>query len=274
MQMHNLKVVVRECDSAADTIRSIADKTNIHPDDPFAFSCIMTRDSKDNSIFNIKINMLEDNNPYSITELISKLYKQDVKDIMYVVPPLEQYVDVYRPLLCKMVNKAYKVYANLIPEKEELMGILMLQIVQLYNKGYYLHNNLIYKSFINACNMEIRKLKYHDNDISMDEVVSSKEGDVSLHDMIADPGSSYDAHSQYHYTEEDYWHDVFELIKDNMLKEMSKLSFDRILFQLQNKCVDNQTSKILMKYREKFNPGLVLRPNRKKQTKPVKVVKK
>ena len=278
--MRNLKVTVSVKESCGDLIRKLSDLEGTHPtNSPFCFSAIMTKDKEEvgkEQTYTIKFNILvaprEKSNVFTITEIAQKLYfnhKED-ENITYVMPPLETYMSVFKPNLYNMVNKAYKHYANLIPDKEELMAILMYSLVKLYNKGYYLHNSLIYKSFINELNMEIRKLKYHENDISIDEQVNSEEGTTTVGDLIPDQEETFKAYSQYHYTDIDYWEEMFNFIKKDMLKEMSQLSFDRILKQLETKTIDNRTAKLLMKYREKYNPDYSPRPNRKRDNTPIK----
>ena len=71
-------------------------------------------------------------------------------------------------------------------------------------------------------------------------------------DIILDQKATDEAQRQMHYTIDDYWEDMFEKIKSLMLQEMSQLSFDRILVQLQSKTVDTNTSRILAKYRKIF----------------------
>ena len=164
-----------------------------------------------------------------------------------------------------MVARAHPRYENIIPEREELLSILYLTIMKLYNQGYYLHQTLIYKSFINELNMECRKLKGLSMTDSLDAPIGEDDDgkSITLLDQIADPDSSAWAHRCKHYTDEDYWDDMFEQIKAAMLEDMSELQFERILIQLKTMTVDRSTSYKLDKYREIFNPDYTPRPNAK-----------
>jgi hypothetical protein len=257
--MYNINVVIKPNMTIPDIILEICQKESLKVDDFFAFSCIMTNN-------NLKINCLETNNPFSVKSLIFNLFIQDKKDVMYVMPPLEKYIEIYKPMFFKMINQAHSYYQKLIPEKEELLSILYLTVVQLYNKGYYLHNHLIYKSFINNLNMTIRKSKYFTDIKSLDEPIHSTDGneEILLQDIVEDTEVSKEVNQLKCYTSEDFWEDTFNLIKNTMLKEMSKLSFDRLLLQLKSKTIDQGTSRLLTKYREMFCPDYIPRPNRRK----------
>ena len=261
--MHNIKVVVKPGETQTDIIEQICTQEKIRYDDLFAFSAIMTRDPEDPDLHNLKINCLipPEANPFTPQSLIVNLFT-NTREVKYLNPPLEQYFVTFRPLLLKMINKAYPIYQKLIPDKDELMCILSLNIVTLYNKGYYLHNNLIYKSFINQLNKEVRNIKNFGEMLSLDEEISQEDGNsVTRQELLIDPVASELAYSHTHYTSEDYWSDKFDEIKKAMLKDMSELSFDRILIQLCTKTVDTGTSKKIQKYREMFNPGCPARPN-------------
>ena len=272
--MRNYTLVVNKKDTAESVINSITDDLHINPVcDPFCFSCIAKQHEEDDNKVVIKFNILEGaqekSNPYTINKIIHKLYiKFDTsKKVNYVMPNLETYLDVFRPNLQSMVNKAYKNYSNLIPNKDDLMSTLMFTVTKLHSKGYYLHNNLIYRAFINELNMEIRHTKY-ENVVSIEENVNCADENIHLGDLLVDEEETNNAYAQYHYTEEEYWEDVFNMIKEDMLKHMSQLSFDRILMQLKTKTVDHETSLVLKKYRDKYNPDYQPRPNAHRDNKP------
>ena len=255
--MRNVLIRVKPGETASDLIAQICELENISHDTPFAFSAIMADDK-------LKINCLIDReNPYSPSTLISELFQTESKGtVRYVMPPLDLYITTFMPMLHKMVNKVYPYYKKLIPDKEDLMSILYLSIVKLYNKGYYLHNRLIYRSFVNDLNMEVRKLKNFSDICSLDAEIEGEDGqNTTLLDLLRCEASSDEAYRQYHYTIEDYWEDEFIKVKETMLKDMSQLSFDRILIQLKTKTVTRDTSHILSKYRRILNPGYSPRPN-------------
>ena len=183
-----------------------------------------------------------------------------------MVPPLEIYLTTYKPMLYKMVNKAYPYYQRLIPDKDDLMSTLLLTIVKLHAKGYYLHNTLIYKCFTNDLNMEVRKIKHFTDCQSLDTPIGQDEDGktITLGDKVECPVASEEARQQFTYTERDYWEDMFERIKDAMLQDMSQLSFDRILIQLKSKTITTEVSRTLTRYRKEFNPTYIPRPRARK----------
>lgn len=268
--MRNVNVVIKPDETINDIIAQICQIENIKCDDPFAFSCIMTRE--DEGYNKLKINCLEPakTNPYSPVDLVVQLFEQpSEKEVKYVVPPLEQYLTVFKPSLWKMVNRAHPYYMKLIPDKEDLMSILGLTIVRLKNKGYYLHKHLIYKAFINALNMEVRKSKYFDDILSLDKpIAKDDEGEAfTLMDKIEDKDLSREANQKVHYTEQDYDEDLYNGIKNAMIEDMGQFAFDRIMIKIKSQTIDSRTSRILSKYREEFNPGYVPRPNAKGKSK-------
>jgi len=265
--MRNVNVLVKPQETIGDIIAQICTIEKLRPDEHFAFSAIMTRDAQE-GYRQLKINCLPEDNPHTPQSLITTLFDQTDRNPQYVTPPLEQFLTVFRPMLYKMVNKAHPYYQKLIPDKEDMLSILFLSVVELHNKDYYLHNTLIYKAFINNLNKEIRKIKSFQDIKSLDEPLSSEDGEgSSLIDLIQDP----EAHLFTEQSDEDYRRELFETIKAAMLKDMSQLSFDRILIQLKSQTIDTPTSRILSKYRTMFNPDFIPRPNARSEnggTKP------
>ena len=133
----------------------------------------------------------------------------------------------------------------------------------MYNQGYYLHQSLVFKSYVNALNMECRTLKGDMITDSYDKTLSYDEdgNDVTLLDQLADADSTDWARQQTYYTEVDYKEDLFNKVKTLMLCDMSEFAFNRILIQLSSHTVDAATSNKLRKYRELLNPGYNRRPN-------------
>lgn len=241
--------------SDAALIERICDTLDITPTTPCAFSAII-RDGK------MSINMKEGYNTYSPSSLVTSLYHSANKDMRYTNPPIDVYLAAFRPLLQRLVTNAYPQFSKCIPDREDLEGILYLVIVKLYNKNYYLNQYIISRAFINELCMEVRKIKYLDT-LSLDALIAVDDDTTTLCDMIPDPQSSQESEQLKHYTDKDYDEDMFNLVKSTMLREMSQLSFDRILIQLSSHTIEVSTSKILRKYREKFAPLNIPRPGRR-----------
>lgn len=269
MNMTNVNVLIKPDETQQDIIAEICDDCGIGPNEHFAFSAIMSPDKEDPGYYHLKINCIvpAEDNPYTPRELIRNLLskKEPPNGVRYVQPPIEQWFTMFRPLLMKMVTKVQGRYENIIPDRDELISILYLTVMKLYNQGYYLHQTLIHKSYINDLNMKCRRLKGLAITDSLDAPIGEDDDGkpITLLDQIADPDATEWARRCNEYTEEDYWHDMFERIKARMLQNMSELQFERILIQLKTNTVDRSTSYKLDKYRQIFNPGYVPRPNAK-----------
>lgn len=272
MNLTNYNVLIKPDETQTDIIAEICDDCDVGPNEPFAFSAIITP-HKDNGFYNLRINCVvpQEENPYTPTQLIHTLLskREPHNKVRYVQPPIEQWITAFRPLLMRMVAKTHPRYEKLIPEREELISILYLTVMKLYNQGYYLHQTLIHKAFVNDLNMEVRKLKNIEMTDSLETPIGEDdEGKtITLLDQICDVDSTEWAHECSTYTEKDYWSDMFEKIKTRMLEDMSSLAFDRILIQLKSGTIDRSTSYKLDKYRQIFNPGYTPRPNAKGKNK-------
>ena len=267
--MYNITMVVKSNESKSDIIKRICLSERLDCNDHFAFSCIMIKESEET--YKLKINCLQpfEDNPYTMTTLIDKLFEHPGRNAKYVVPPLKDFFVVFAPSLHKMVHQLHPRYCKLIPDKEDLFQTLSLVIVNLYNKGYYIHKRLIYKSFVNELNMQIRKSKYYTNIKSLDEPIGmDAEGNIITYlDKLECPKSSLVAYGLTHYTDNDYWDKKYEQLEKIMLKDMGKFQFDRIMIQIKTKTIDSKTSRILSKYREMFSPDYIPRPNAKGKAK-------
>lgn len=265
MNMYNIRVLVKSGETVPDVIAELCDEANVEPDEHFCFSAIMR--PMVNGCKELKLNCLlrNEDNPYSAVDVASNLMLRDpvpTSGVVYIQPKLEQWLAVFKPMLLRMVSRVKPRYERLIPERDDLMSILYVSIVSLYNKGYYLHNSLIYKTYINALNMECRSLKHFQNVDSLFSPVGVDDDgrELTYLDKLADTSHYYDY-------EEEYAKEQFALLRDTMLQDMSQLQFDRILIQLATKTVDRSTSYKLNKYRELFNPGWSQRPNAKGKNK-------
>ena len=271
MRMTNTYVLIKPDETPQDIIAEICDDCGIKPNEPFAFSAVLLPDKElgDDDFYRLKINSIvpPEENPFTVEELIYRLYEQDepANGVRYVQPTLERWLTEFKPLLSSLVHRVYPRYENTIPDKDEVTSILYLVVVRLYRQGYYLHQTLIRKSFVNELNLECRRLRGQALTDSLDEYVGEDDegNNITLHDRLADPDTVAWARQNLLYTEDDYWEDMFEKIKARMLEDMSELAFKRILIQLKTNTVDRTTSYQLDKYRRIFNPGYTPRPNAK-----------
>jgi hypothetical protein len=270
--MTNHNVLIKPDETEADIVAEICDDCLIGPDEPFAFSALM-KPNEDPGYFDLRINCVEpsEENPYTVRQLIHNIISAKASNtgVRYVQPPFEQWLTIFRPLLMKMVTKAHPRYERLIPERDELISILYLTVTKLYHKGYYLHQTLIYRSFINDLNLEVRKLKNDTITDSLDaELSEDDEGKpITLLDQLIDQDATDSSTQLTTYTSDDYWDDMYQKLRARMLQDMPEWQFNRILLQLKTNTIDRQTSYLLDKYRQEFNPGYTPRPNAKNKPK-------
>lgn len=265
MQMHNMYVLIKPDETPEDIIAEICDDANVGPNEHFAFSAILTPDKEPgHNILKINCIIPADENPYTPRDLIYSLYSkpEPANHVRYTQPSLDTWILVFRPLLTSIISRVAPRYANVFPDRDELWSILYLTITKLYNKGLYLHKTLIAKSFVNALNMEYRKLHLLAEIDSLDRpIIDDENKTITLLDQLVDPESTEWAKQSTTYTDTDYWQDMYETLRTEMLKSMSPLAFDRILIQLRTNTIDRNTSYQLDKLRERFNPGYAPRPN-------------
>lgn len=269
MYMTNVKVLIKPDETAQDVIAEICNDCGLQTNEHFAFSAIMVPSKEEPNCYDLKINCLDEHNknPYTPETLITNLWSKPIsaQGVRYVQPPIQQWVELFKPLLLTLIDEVHPRYEKLIPERDEMLSILYYAIAKLHNKGYYLHKNLVKRAFVNELNMECRTLKNNMITDSLDEPVGrDEEGkEITLLDQIADPEATEWARRCNSYTEDDYWEDLYERVKKAMLEEMSEFQFNRILVQLKTHTIDRKTSYWLKKYRDIFNPGYVPRPNAK-----------
>lgn len=279
MEMYNIKVLIKPEETLQDVIAELCDEGDVGPNEHFCFSAILSplansqsSLSPNNDCRELKLNCLlqKAENPYTPTDVAKDLLGRNIiphTGVVYLQPPLEQWLTVFRPLLLKTVQRVKPRYEKLIPDQDDLLSILYTTVLSLYNKGYYLHNTLIYKSYVNALNRECRKLKHFQNSVSLDAPIGVDDDgkEITLMDQLPDPNSEPDDDAE-------YWRDKFEQLRARMLQDMSELQFERILIQLATNTVDRSTSYKLDKYRQIFSPSWSPRPNAKGKNKGGKKV--
>ena len=265
--MNNIEVLIKPDETVQDTIAELCEEYGFQPNEPFAFSAIMVKDKKDPEYKNLKINCLDKGNPYTPVSLITKIYTAtpNRSGVQYVQPPLEQWLQLFKPAMSALITSVHPKYEKLIPDRDDMEGILYYVITKLYKANYYLHKTLIKRAYINELNLECRKLKGGNITDSLDATIGQDDDgkDITLLDQIADTESIEWAKRCNEYTDDDYWEDVCEQLKRAMIKDMGEFQFNRLLVQLKTRTIDRKASYWLNKYRDVFNPGYVPRPNAK-----------
>ena len=274
--LENFILDVKPDETREDIIAELCEAFKIDRDTPFAFSAIMYRtEQKEQEQIKIKVNYVPqitedinyiniEYNRYSPATLVEILYLSLANNLVkkgniiaYARPSLEDYITVFTPMLQDIITRAHPFYKRLIPNRDDLVSTMYFVVCKLYRKGYYVNKNLVYMSFINELNIEVRKLKNLQHEQSLSQVISDEDGGtpILLQDIIVDDEQLALVEELTRYTIKDYWEDMFEQIKAAMLKNMSQLSFDRIILQIEHKCIDTQTAHLLYKLRKKYNAG-------------------
>ena len=255
--MYSYSLVIKPDETLQDLLQELQEETSHELDDIFIFSAVYVPRKK-----LIKLNTTDENNTYSLSgPNMTKFLETCLSapdESHYINAPLAKWIVQYRPMMCQLVEEAYPAYKKMYPEKDDLYGILGYTITYLYNKGFYLHKYVIKKSFINNLNHSIRKQKHFQDCKSLDAPLC-EEGAATLADIVPDRNDVITR-----FEEDEYNHFLFELIKGEMLKTMSQLSFDMILIQLESKTLTPASSKALSKMRAKFAPYNIPRPNARK----------
>lgn len=252
--MHNIKMVIKPEETRGDFVAALLEETECELDDPFIFSAIY-----DPKTMTLKLNCTKKNAVYSINNVVATLFQrivQQPEQIHYMNAPLEKWLIQFKPTLHQIVESVYPAYYKLYPDKQDLLSILFITVIKLYNKGYYLHKYLIRQAFIKDLNMSIRKQKHFTDCQSLDAPNSQTDPNLTIGDMIADPT---DIEEELEY--KDWVKYMFGMIKEEMLRQMSQLSFDMMMIQIENKTIDSRTSKMLAKMRDKFASDYKPRPN-------------
>lgn len=255
--MNNIRMVIKPEETQGDLIAALLEETERELDDPFIFSAVY-----DPQTSTLQLNCTRKNATYSIDKVVTTLFPRICdapEEIHYMNAPLEKWLIQFKPSLHKLVEEVYPAYQNMYPDKQDLLSILFITVIKLYNKGYYLHKSLISRSFRNDLNCSIRKQKYFTDCASLDALMPNSDESLTLADTIADP-ENMEERVEY----EDYVKYMFNLIKEEMLKHMSQLSFDMLMIQIQNKTIEPSTARMLRKMRDKFAPDYIPRPNRRK----------
>lgn len=220
---------------------------DVHIVDLSCFSAIVDR--KRNVV---RLN-IADEERFNAVHISSELFQNKT----HINAPLSLWLEAFQPLLYSLVNEVYPYYERLYPDKQDVQSILYLTVAILYDKDYYLNKHLIRRAFINKLNEEVRKLKLTQNDVSLDDIISYDDmnNPLTYADIIAcdDDVSTSSADEN----------ELFLKVKTEMLKDISPLTFKRILIQLESKTISPDVSKLITKYRKKLNPAAKKRrPNR------------
>lgn len=237
---------------------------NVTPDEPFCFSVNCARLTSDAHTRKLQINICENNdaNRVSVSDIARMLNKPAEESTrVYINAPLDVWLREFEPMLCSLVATISPSYGSLNYTDDEFKSLLYLCVIRLYNGGYYLHKRIVQRAFVNALNLECRRLKYDNITESLDAPLGYDEhGEAYTRmDVLADTSDE-----EQRQTERDA--ELFARIKAAMLTEISEMEFNRILLQLMSHTMDQRTVYILDKYRRMFAPHNIPRPNARTKT--------
>jgi hypothetical protein len=97
------------------------------------------------------------------------LTMSNAKCITFGQPPLEMVVELYQPMLKKMVDKLSIQWKQF--EYDDLFSIGNYILVKLYRQGYYINKYLVWTSLNNEILVQYRKIKYKPIIVSLDDVI-------------------------------------------------------------------------------------------------------
>ena len=208
--MHNYYITIKSDMSQDEFIAECLSKTSCDIETKCIFSA-----SYNPKTAKLQLNSSRRNSIYTIEDMISVYNEimQDMAKIHYKNAPIDRWILEYRPLIYKMVEDIYPAYKKCYPDKQDVLSILYETIVKLYSRGYYLHKFLILKAFKNNLNMSIRKSKYFVDETDSFDAPLNDDNSLTLKDVVPDPESMEE-----NIAEKEYWEDLFNVIKNEMLK--------------------------------------------------------
>lgn len=243
MDMINTHVLVGKTDTKGDVINKICQETLSDADEPICFSAIYNRDKR-----KLILNIVEDNNynVFSAKDVVSRLIVSRDKKAMFVQPSLELYIEVFKPMLEAL---ACKYASERKCTKEEVLSDLYQVIINLTQHGYYLSKSLIKRAYTNYMHTQYRDNSFVRNTISINSLVADTNKDevLTLSQVLSNANEQIDKEF------EEYKQELYQAISEVMIEELGDFMFKRVLHQVATNTIDNTTSRILLKYRQKFN---------------------
>lgn len=243
MDMINTYVLVSKTDTKGDVINKICQETLSDADEPICFSAIYNREKR-----KLILNIVEDNNynVFSAKDVVSRLIVSRDKKAMFVQPSLELYIEVFKPMLEAL---ACKYASERKCTKEEVLSDLYQVIINLTQHGYYLSKSLIKRAYTNYMHTQYRDNSFVRNTISINSLVADTNKDevLTLSQVLSNANEQIDKEF------EEYKQELYQAISEVMIEELGDFMFKRVLHQVATNTIDNTTSRILLKYRQKFN---------------------
>lgn len=243
MNMINFYVLVDEKDTKGDVINKICQETLSDADEPICFSAIYNREKR-----KLTLNVVEDSkyNVYSAKDLVSRLMLSKDKKAMFVQPPLELYLEVFKPVLEAF---SYKFSYEYNCTREEVLSDLYYVIIDLRRKGYYLSKALIRNAYINFKRTQYNNDTFLRNTISLNCIMANDTdgGVLRTEDVLSNENELIDKDAK------EFRQELYQAISEVMIEELGEFMFKRVLHQVATNTIDNMTSRILLKYRQRFN---------------------
>lgn len=134
-------------------------------------------------------------------------------------------------------------------EFDDLYQMCRLTLCNLYSKGYYIHKSLLAKSFENDVLMEIRKLQYEPNFVSLDDRVESPDDNLTVKDTIRD---TYEETRQYDEDETLIQLCIFEEVRKIVIDMIGQRGFDQLCREYRSKNTTSWSRKVMYDVRKKF----------------------
>ena len=166
---------------------------------------------------------------------------------------LENIVTMFKPYISKLAKQYSNKWLKL--EYEDAFQTGMLILAKLYSQGYYLNKFIIARTFQNEILMQLRKFKNEPIIVSLDASFNNDNNDDDLlyNDLVSDISDIEERERKENLC---YTNDVFNDLKDIVIKKYGQRTFDKLYRDYSNGHTDTysrHTMQSLKTYLEKMN---------------------
>lgn len=166
---------------------------------------------------------------------------------------LENIVTMFKPYISKLAKQYSNKWLKL--EYEDAFQTGMLILTKLYSQGYYLNKFMIARAFQNEILMQLRKFKNEPIIVSLDASFNDDNNDDDLlyNDIVSDISDIEERERKENLC---YINDVFNELKNIVIKKYGQRTFDKLYRDYSNGHTDifsRKTMQSLKTYLNKIN---------------------
>ena len=166
---------------------------------------------------------------------------------------LENIVTMFKPYISKLAKQYSNKWLKL--EYDDAFQTGMLILVKLYSQGYYLNKFIIARTFQNEILMQLRKFKNEPIMVSLDASFNNDNNDDDLlyNDIVSDISDIEERDKKENLC---YINDVFNELKNIVIKKYGQRTFDKLYRDYSNGHTDifsRKTMQSLKTYLNKMN---------------------